>query len=145
VVERGERHEATEDGPQFAQAMLQKADMEVFDTERCRKLRSYGDIYKTICAVSLSTRQEPGHAFSCRGDSGGPIIQERGRTIVQVGVVSGGVGCGAFENGQQNPSRFVDLRQYADWLEAAKRRVAQLSGAVERMAEPAAGARTRAP
>lgn len=145
VVERGERHEVTEDGPQFAQAMLQKADMEVFDTERCRKLRSYGDIYKTICAVSLSTRQEPGHAFSCRGDSGGPIIQERGRTIVQVGVVSGGVGCGAFENGQQNPSRFVDLRQYADWLEAAKRRVAQLSGAVERLAEPVAGARTRAP
>jgi hypothetical protein len=145
VVERGERHEVTEDGPQFAQPLLQKADMEVFDTERCRKLRSYGDIYKTICAVSLSTRQEPGHAFSCRGDSGGPIIQERGRTIVQVGVVSGGVGCGAFENGQQNPSRFVDLRQYADWLEAAKRRVAQLSGAVEQLVEPVPTTSARRP
>ncbi len=145
VVERGERHEMTQEGPQFAQAMLQKADMEVFDTDRCRKLRGYGDIYKTICAVSLSTRQEPGHAFSCRGDSGGPIIQERGGTIVQVGVVSGGVGCGAIENGQQNPSRFVDLSQYAAWLEAAKRRAMQLSGAVERLGEPGAEARTRTP
>lgn len=137
VVARGERHEMTQEGPQFAEALLQKADMEIFASDRCRKLRSYGDIYKTICAVSLSTRTEPGRAFSCRGDSGGPIIQDRGGRIVQVGVVSGGVGCGALENGQQNPSRFVDLSQYGPWLEAAKRKVATLTGAVVRMPETA--------
>jgi hypothetical protein len=144
VVERGERHEMTDEGPQFAQDVLQKADMEIFDTARCRKLKSYEDIYKTICAISLSTRQEPGHAFSCRGDSGGPIIQERRRTIVQVGVVSGGVGCGAFENGQQNPSRFVDLSQYSAWLEAAKEKVMKLHGQVEPLADPVPLQRSRA-
>jgi hypothetical protein len=130
VVKRDERHEMTQDGPQFAEAQLQIADLESFDLGKCRRIPGYGDIYKTICAVSRRNRAQPGTAFSCRGDSGGPVIQRHNGQVVQVGLVSGGVGCGAIENGQQNPSRFVDLAQYADWIEGAKKLVKELTDTV---------------
>lgn len=130
VVERGERHEMTQDGPQFAVARLQIADLEAFDPAECARIPGYGDIFKTICAVTRSDRQDRSTAFSCRGDSGGPVIRQRGVQIVQVGLVSGGVGCGAIENGQQNPSRFVDLALYGAWIEGAKKLVRSLNNEV---------------
>lgn len=130
VVRRGERHEQTQDGPQFPQARLRIADMEVFDTNRCRKIPGYTDIDKKICAVTPQRRTQAGNSFSCRGDSGGPVVQEVNGRVVQVGLVSGGVGCGANENGQQNPSLFVDLVQFTAWIKAAEARVRALSGTV---------------
>lgn len=131
VVGRSERHEQTQAGPQFAQARLRVADMAVFDTNACRKIKGYADIDKKICAVTPEERTETGNTFSCRGDSGGPVIQEVNGRVVQVGLVSGGVGCGANEKGQQNPSLFVDLVQYTAWLKAAEARVRALSNTVE--------------
>ncbi|MCZ8036041.1 MAG: serine protease [Novosphingobium sp.] len=130
VVERGERHEMTRDGPQFAVARLQIADLQAFDPAECARIPGYGDIFKTICAVSRSDRRDGSTAFSCRGDSGGPVVRQRGAQIVQVGLVSGGVGCGAIENGQQNPSRFVDLALYGGWIEGAKKLVRSLTNEV---------------
>lgn len=130
VVKRGERHEQTQDGPQFPQARLRIADMEVFDTNSCRKIPGYTDIDKKICAVTPQRRAQAGNTFSCRGDSGGPVVQEVSGRVVQVGLVSGGVGCGAEENGQQNPSLFVDLVQFTAWIKAAEARVRALSGTV---------------
>jgi hypothetical protein len=131
VVKRDERHEMTQDGPQFAQDRLRIADLQGFDVNACRKLKGYGDINKKICAVSPKSRSEPGNAFSCRGDSGGPVIRQYGGRIVQVGLVSGGVGCGADENGQQNPSLFVDIAQFDTWIHAATKRVRAISNTVE--------------
>lgn len=133
VVKRGERHEQTQAGPQFAQARLRIADMEVFDTNKCRKIPGYTDIDKKICAVTPQRRTQAGNTFSCRGDSGGPVVQDVNGRIVQVGLVSGGVGCGAEENGQQNPSLFVDLVQFTAWIKAAEARVRVLSNAVEKL------------
>lgn len=130
VVKRGERHEQTQAGPQFAQARLRIADMAVFDTNMCRKIPGYTDIDKKICAVTPERRTQSGNTFSCRGDSGGPVVQEVNGRVVQVGLVSGGVGCGAEENGQQNPSLFVDLVQFTAWIKAAEARVRALSGTV---------------
>jgi len=130
VVKRGERHEMTRDGPQFAVPDLQIAPLEAFDPEKCRQIPGYRDIFKTICAVTRQGRTDGRTAFSCRGDSGGPVIRQLGVQVVQVGLVSGGVGCGAVENGQQNPSRFVDLALYADWIEGARKLVQKLSGEV---------------
>lgn len=136
VVGRSERHEQTQAGPQFAQARLRIADMAVFDTNACRKIKGYADIDKKICAVTPQERTEANNTFSCRGDSGGPVVQELNGRVVQVGLVSGGVGCGANEQGQQNPSLFVDLVQYTSWIKAAEARVRALSNTVEPLPKP---------
>jgi secreted trypsin-like serine protease len=131
VVGRTERHERTQAGPQFAQDRLRIAAMEAYDTNACKLLSGYQNIDKKICAVTPEDRTKPGNSFSCRGDSGGPVIQQSNGRVVQVGLVSGGVGCGANENGKQNPSLFVDLAQYTNWIKQAEMRVRAISNSVE--------------
>lgn len=127
TVTRGERHEWTHQGPQFAEARLRIADMQAIDTTACSKIKSYDNITKLICATTPEDRTKPGNTFSCRGDSGGPVIQQTGGRVVQVGLVKGGVGCGAEENGVQNPSLFVDLAQYSAWIKAAKQKLMSIN------------------
>jgi secreted trypsin-like serine protease len=131
-VARGDDIEAPEGVPQFVTDKLRYADMVAMDQNRCRRIEDYGDINKKICAISPATRREPGRAFSCRNDSGGPVIQRLNRAgaVVQVGLVSGGVGCGAVENGVQNPSLFVDLQLFGTWLREARARLATLGNDV---------------
>ncbi len=50
---------------------------------------------------------------SCRGDSGGPVVNQR--TEVLVGIVSGGAGCGL----RGTPSVYVDVGYYRDWIDRA--------------------------
>ncbi|MVZ98760.1 serine protease [Sphingorhabdus sp. IMCC26285] len=133
VVGRTERHERTRAGPQFAQDKLRIAAMQAYDTNACKLLSGYQNIDKKICAITPEDRTKPGNSFSCRGDSGGPVIQQSNGRVVQVGLVSGGVGCGANENGKQNPSLFVDLAQYTTWIKNAETRVRAISNAVEPM------------
>lgn len=136
VVGRGERHEMTHEGPQFAEDKLRIADIEVLAPAECRKRNGYANIVnKKICGVTPANRTARGNTFSCRGDSGGPVIRKLGAKIVQVGLVSGGVGCGADEGGKQNPSLFVDLAQYSKWINAAKRRILAISNKVEPLPE----------
>lgn len=123
VVTRAERHEWTRSGPQFAEDRLRMADMQAFDATTCSRIPDYENIYKLICAVSPSDRTLPGNSFSCRSDSGGPVIQQVDGRVVQIGLVKGGVGCGADENGQQNPSLFVDLAHYTAWIKAAEKKI----------------------
>lgn len=131
VVTRDERHEQTREGPQFAQNLLRVADMEVFDLSACQKINGYSNINKKICAVSPKLKKNLQNSFSCRGDSGGPVIKYINGRVVQIGLVSGGVGCGANENGQQNPSIFVDLVQYSTWINMAEKKILSLENAVE--------------
>ena len=133
VVRRSERHERTQAGPQFAEDRLRIAAMEAYDTTACKLLPGYQNIDKKICAVTPEDRKKPGNTFSCRGDSGGPVIQQSNGRVMQVGLVSGGVGCGAIEKGKQNPSLFVDLAQYSNWIKQAETRVRAISNTVERL------------
>jgi secreted trypsin-like serine protease len=138
VVARGERHELPGNVAQFTQDKLQIAEMEAMDQAKCKRIRGYGDIDRKICATTPSDRTEPGNAFSCRNDSGGPVIQRLNRAgqVVQVGIVSGGVGCGDEENGVQNPSLFVDLQLFTKWIAAAKKKLATVQNDVVTQAEP---------
>ena len=52
---------------------------------------------------------------SCRGDSGGPMVDQDTNTLV--GLVSGGKGCGLLNT----PSVYVDVSHYLDWIARAKR------------------------
>jgi len=49
---------------------------------------------------------------SCQGDSGGPLSVDSGAGFVQIGVVSGGIGCG---NGV-NIGFYAEVSYYLDWL-----------------------------
>ena len=132
TVQRGERHELPAGIAQFTTDRLRIATMTPMDQAKCRKIPGYTDIDKKICATTPDDRREPGNAFSCRNDSGGPVIQQLNRAgqVVQVGIVSGGVGCGAEENGVQNPSLFVDLQLFTGWIKSAQARLARLGNEV---------------
>ena len=132
TVARGERHELPGGIAQFTTDRLRIATMTPMDQAKCRKIRGYADIDKKICATTPDDRREPGNAFSCRNDSGGPVIQQLNRAgqVVQVGIVSGGVGCGDVENGVQNPSLFVDLQLFTGWIKRAQARLATLGNEV---------------
>lgn len=132
-VQRGERHEMIDGNtPQFTEDRLRIAPMMVIDQARCRAITGYGDINKKICATTPPGRSE--NTFSCRNDSGGPVVQRLNRAgqLVQVGLVSGGVGCGAEENGVQNPSLFVDLQLFGKWIAEARAKLTTLRGDVVR-------------
>jgi hypothetical protein len=133
MVERGQRTEMLAPGrPQFTEAKLRIGKMEILDPVECRKREGYRNmVVKKLCAESPKSVGDDKAVFSCTRDSGGPVIRWHGNKKVQVGIIVWGVGCGASENGKQNPSLFVDVGQYTDWIERAKRRISQLEWAVE--------------
>ena len=117
VVQRGERHEMTQAGPQFAEPDLRITNMAVLGSQKCRAIRGYRNVVvDKICAVTPPNRGPDGTTYSCRGDSGGPVIRQINGKKVQVGLVAWGKGCGAVEDGRQNPSLFVDLAKYSGWI-----------------------------
>ncbi|XP_040068026.1 trypsin delta-like [Ixodes scapularis] len=48
---------------------------------------------------------------TCKGDSGGPVLQEKGNVTVQVGIVSFGRGCA------ETPGYYVRLSSFTSWIE----------------------------
>ncbi|MGB5078323.1 MAG: serine protease [Sphingorhabdus sp.] len=133
IVRANERHEMTQAGPQFAQDRLRMADLEALNLGECRKRVGNSFTPRKICGVTPKKQAGAGITFSCRGDSGGPVIQRFNGRTVQVGLVSGGVGCGANnDSGVQQPSLFVDLMQYADWIKDAEKHVLSIRNKVDR-------------
>lgn len=69
---------------------LKRADVKVVDDERCAGMTGNGlagfDGSIEICAEELL-------ADSCQGDSGGPLFHEANGRLVQIGIVSWGMGC----------------------------------------------------
>lgn len=115
--------------PQLTAAKLQMADMTILDPTECRKRGGYSDVVvKKLCAET--PRGKP-TAFSCTRDSGGPVIRMHQGRPVQVGIIVWGVGCGGSQGGKQNPSLFVDLAQYTDWIKRAELEIKKLDGSVK--------------
>ena len=67
--------------------LMREAPLEVVGDSQCRTDSAPG---VQICAAELLKD-------SCQGDSGGPLFARRNGTVVQVGIVSSGVGCGVPE------------------------------------------------
>lgn len=126
VVKSGQRHELSEGRPQAYVSDLRKGNLMAMSLANCRRVNKYASVYsKSICATSPPRAQasvSSGNTFSCRGDSGGPVIRWVGNKKVQVGLVSWGIGCGTRAGRhRQNPSVFVDVAQYTGWIKVAKR------------------------
>jgi trypsin len=75
-------------GSPFGSPALKRADVRAVADSRCQT--SYGlqgfDAATELCAEELL-------ADSCQGDSGGPLFYEQNGRVVQVGIVSWGLGC----------------------------------------------------
>ncbi|MEP2989687.1 MAG: serine protease [Parasphingorhabdus sp.] len=125
-VKGGRRPELSEGRPQAYVSDLRKGSLMAMSLAECRRINKYASVNsKSICATSPPRNQasvSSGNTFSCRGDSGGPVIRWVGRRKVQIGLVSWGIGCGAKAGRhRQNPSVFVDVVQYSSWIKTAKR------------------------
>lgn len=109
---------------------LQMGDLKVLESSKCRQVPFYGSVTEDhLCAETPPPEQATRGAtntFSCRGDSGGPVIRQIGQWTVQVGVVSWAYGCGIAAQGpnsrsnQRNPSLFVNLARYDAWIARAR-------------------------
>lgn len=128
LVKRGRRTEVLAPGrPQLTKANLRVAEMEILSATKCRNRRGYGSVVvKKLCGETPRAFGDGRRTFSCTRDSGGPVIRKHGRKKVQVGIIVWGVGCGDRENGRQNPSLFVDVAQYTDWINRAKQTISRL-------------------
>lgn len=109
-------------------ADLQQLTLNYLPDARCAEV--YADAYGpgTLCAGTLEAdgRIATGKD-SCQGDSGGPLTREEdGGVRSLVGVVSGGIGCGAGK-----PAVYTRMSYYADWIASAK--AAAKSGEVVRI------------
>ena len=95
---------------------LQKVSVDFVSRETCEKLyrRETGEPFKLaydqICAGGN------GKHDSCQGDSGGPLIARDpmmiGKGVVQVGVVSWGIGCAK----KNVPGVYTNVSQHMDWI-----------------------------
>ena len=111
-------------------ADLQVGVLKVVTNADCRRIPFYAAMTTdNICAETPPSTQATGRSkntFSCRGDSGGPVIRQMGQRQVQVGVVSWAYGCGVTAKGanlrpdQKNPSVFVNLENFTGWIARAK-------------------------
>jgi hypothetical protein len=79
--------------PMYFTDRLMEVALPLVDIELCRQ--TYSDTAKVIDARNICAGLKEGGKDSCQGDSGGPVVarDERGR-FVQVGIISGGKGCG---------------------------------------------------
>ncbi|WP_181160209.1 serine protease [Sandaracinobacter neustonicus] len=97
---------------------LQAGTMQALDLQSCRGRMGKPLGEKMLCAVPPTDAR--GHTlanvFSCRGDSGGPLIRTlRGQDML-VGVASWSYGCG-FGN---YASVYTDVAKYAAWIGRAQ-------------------------
>lgn len=117
---------------------LQAGTMQKLDLANCRQRMGdkLGD--NMLCAIPPTDARGRmvRNVFSCRGDSGGPLIRKlRGQDML-VGVASWSYGCG-FRN---YASVYTDVAKYADWIAEAQQ--AFRTGQVTRLgAPPVAAAR----
>jgi secreted trypsin-like serine protease len=89
---------------------LYEVTVPIVSNAGCRNAYGAGYIKtKMLCAGDLAN----GGRDSCQGDSGGPLfVPDGGSDIVQVGIVSFGVGCGL----RRFPGVYTRLATYRNWL-----------------------------
>lgn len=114
-------------GFQKAAQILQVAPMAAMDRGACRAVLGASVTDRILCAKTRAGES----AFTCKGDSGGPLTQLVGGVYKLVGVVNFSRGCSP-----QMPTGFASVARYARWIEAAKGWLTRNPGIVGRVDEP---------
>ncbi|GAB6028384.1 hypothetical protein CHUAL_002551 [Chamberlinius hualienensis] len=74
-----------------APEMLQKVELPIISNGECKRapgLKGQVLTDRMMCAGYIKGRRD-----ACAGDSGGPLVWENNGRLIQVGVVSWGIGC----------------------------------------------------
>ena len=103
-------------GNEIDSKVLNKINMTIVDPMQCnRELSGAARVgQKQICAVGdqfISQHHGPLYRDTCLGDSGGPLTCQLGNSMVAVGIVSYGVGCGT-----GRPGVYTRICSYKDWI-----------------------------
>jgi len=85
-------------------AILREVTYPVITNQRCATMYS-GITSRMLCAY------EPGKD-SCSGDSGGPFFVTQGSEILQIGIVSWGIGCA----GVGAPGVYTRVSTIVSWV-----------------------------
>ena len=105
---------------QRSPSKLQYVPVNYLSLRACRKYNELKGSLAAgmICGLGWARRGESDvYGDSCRGDSGGPLIQRRSNGLARlVGLVSWGKGCGS----EKLPGVYVDVSHYARWIETAQ-------------------------
>jgi len=89
--------------------VLHEVDVHVWTNSRCGTKynnRIPGKIEPTMICAADDQRD------SCSGDSGGPLYMKRGSQLVQLGIVSWGIGCARADS----PGVYTRVTKMMDWI-----------------------------
>lgn len=92
--------------------VLMEVDVKVISNNKCKtsgsdKMNYRGHITKNMLCAEADLKD------SCQGDSGGPLLLPKGRGVVQIGIVSWGVGCA----NNDFPGVYARVNRAYDWIE----------------------------
>ncbi len=94
-------------------SFIQEVDVPLVSDAVCNQS---GGNYANVGSVAFCAGYPQGQKDSCSGDSGGPIVINRGGEIVQLGTVSWGIGCA-------RPSKYgvyADVAALSGWIDEIK-------------------------
>ncbi|XP_044251472.2 serine protease 7-like, partial [Drosophila takahashii] len=86
----------------------QKVKVKYVDANKCRRKYEQKNIFLQSTQLCAGQYQKD----SCKGDSGGPLMQFRGGVWVLEGIVSFGKGCGQWKW----PGVYTDVAAYNTWI-----------------------------
>lgn len=94
-------------------SFIQEVDVPLVSDAVCNQS---GGNYANVGSVAFCAGYPQGQKDSCSGDSGGPIVINRGGEIVQLGTVSWGIGCA-------RPNQYgvyADVAALSGWIDEIK-------------------------
>ncbi|WP_125560603.1 MULTISPECIES: trypsin-like serine protease [Pseudoalteromonas] len=92
---------------------LYEVDVPLVSDQVCRQS---GGSYQNVGSVAFCAGYPEGQKDSCSGDSGGPIVANSGGQVVQLGIVSWGIGCA-------RPAKYgvySDVAALRSWIDSVK-------------------------
>ncbi|WP_158966900.1 trypsin-like serine protease [Paraglaciecola sp. L3A3] len=95
--------------------VLHKVDLTLLSNTACKQNFSANTITDAMLCATSSLEQG-----SCQGDSGGPLVVETNEGILQVGIVSFGVGCAD----PNYPGVYTRVAEFTDWIDTITQGIA---------------------
>ena len=79
----------------------------------------YQEVPPTSAALESMGRKDSFYiraTGSCKGDSGGPLYEKRGKTYIVIGTTSRGTGSLGNCGGRGNPTHYVRVQHHLKWI-----------------------------